>query len=216
NYQKSLNLSLQQKDVRNAARARLALASLAERLGNSDQCLAYVEQALPFYQQGGYRKEMLQSFILLGRARVQKGEYEVAGQAFEQGLQVAQLLGDPALEGVAHEDLGLVMLRRCRHPEAIQHFDESYKIAKSLGTQKSIIFSLIDRANALWHLGRYEEARRALEEAAPVASSDAAPRNLSAIYFLTLGRIAFSERKFAEAIVNGGRAFDLAAQQTRI
>ena len=196
-FQQSLKLSVAQKDARNAARARLSLASLADQQGNSDQVVTYVEQALPFYQQGGYRKEMLQALSLLGRAKVQKGEYEVAQQAFEQGLQVAQVLDDQALEGQAHESLGLLLLRRCRHPEAIQHFDESYKIAKSLGTKKSLIFSLIDRANALWHLGRYDEARLALEEAAPIA------------------RIAFTQRHFPEAIVNSQRAFDLATQLKR-
>jgi serine/threonine protein kinase/Tfp pilus assembly protein PilF len=214
-FQQSLKLSLEQKDTRNTARARLSLASLADQQTKSDLVVAYVEQALPFYQQGGYRKEMLQAFSLLGRAKVQKGEYEVAQQAFEQALQVAQLLGDQALEGQAHESLGLLLLRRCRHPEAIQHFDESNKIAKSLGTKKSSIFSLIDRANALWHLGRYDEARLALEEAAPVAASEDAPGNLSAIYYLTLARIAFTQRHFPEAIVNSQRAFDLAAQLKR-
>ncbi len=214
-FQQSLKLSVAQKDLRNAARARLSLASLADQQGNSDQVVTYVEQALPFYQQGGYRKEMLQAFSLLGRAKVQKGEYEVAQQALEQGLQVAQVLGDQALEGQAHESLGLLLLRRCRHPEAIQHFDESYKIAKSLGTKKSLIFSLIDRANALWHLGRYDEAHLALEEAAPIAASDDAPGNLSAIYYLTLARIAFTQRHFPEAIVNSQRAFGLATQLKR-
>jgi tetratricopeptide (TPR) repeat protein len=214
-FQQSLKLSVAQKDARNAARARLSLASLADQQGNSDQVVTYVEQALPFYQQGGYRKEMLQALSLLGRAKVQKGEYEVAQQAFEQGLQVAQVLDDQALEGQAHESLGLLLLRRCRHPEAIQHFDESYKIAKSLGTKKSLIFSLIDRANALWHLGRYDEAHLALEEAAPIAASDDAPGNLSAIYYLTLARIAFTQRHFPEAIVNSQRAFGLATQLKR-
>src|SRR5258705_5965119 len=214
-FQQSLKLSVAQKDLRNAARARLSLASLADQQGNSDQVVTYVEQALPFYQQGGYRKEMLQALSLLGRAKVQKGEYEVAQQAFEQGLQVAQVLDDQALEGQAHESLGRLLLRRCRHPEAMQHFDESYKIAKSLGTKKSLIFSLIDRANALWHLGRYDEARLALEEAAPIAASDDAPGNLSAIYYLTLARIAFTQRHFPEAIVNSQRAFGLATQLKR-
>jgi len=214
-FQRSLKLSVEQKDTRNTARARLSLASLAEQQGKSDLVVDYVEQALPFYQQGGYRKEMLQAFALLGRAKVQKGEYEVAANSFEQGLQLAQLLGDQASAVLAHESLGLVMLRRCRHPEAIKQFEESYKLAKSLGTTKNVSFSLIDRANALWHLGRYNEARLALAEAAPVAASDNAANNLSSIYYLTLARIAFTQRQFPEAIANCRRAFALAAQLKR-
>jgi tetratricopeptide (TPR) repeat protein/predicted Ser/Thr protein kinase len=215
-FQQSLNLSVQQKDGRNAARARLALASVSERRGESERAVAYVEQALPFYQQGGYRKEMLQAFALLGRAKFQKGEYEVAGHAFEQGLQVAKLLGDQSSEALAHSDLGLVLLRRCRHPEAIQHFEESYKIAQSLGTKKNVTGSLIDRANPLWHLGRYEEARQLLEEAAPMATRDDAAKNLSAVYYLTVARMALSQRHFPEAIADSERAFDLAPQLKRV
>jgi serine/threonine protein kinase/Tfp pilus assembly protein PilF len=215
-FQQSLNLSLQQKDARNAARARLSLASVAERRGESERAVAYVEQALPFYQQGGYRKEMLQAFALLGRAKFQKGEYEVAGHAFEQGLQVAKLLGDQSSEALAHSDLGLVLLRRCRHPEAIQHFEESYKIAKSLGTKKNITGSLIDRASPLWHLGRYEEARQILEEAAPMAAPDDAAKNLSAVYYLTVARMALSQRHFPEAFAASERAFGLAPQLKRV
>jgi serine/threonine protein kinase/Tfp pilus assembly protein PilF len=215
-FQQSLKLSLDQKDPKNAARARLSLASVSERRGDSEQAVAYVEQALPFYQQGGYRKEMLQAFSLLGRAKALRGEYEVAGHAFEQGLQVAQLLGDQSSEVLAHEDLGLVLLRRCRHPEAIQHFEESYKIATSLGTKKNVIVSLINRASPLWHLGRYEEARLALKEAAPIAESKDAPKNLSAVYYLTLARMASSQRHFPEAIANSKRAFDLAPQLKRV
>ena len=214
-FQQSLKLSVDQKDARNSARARLALASLAQQQAKTDQVVAYVEQALPFYQQGGYRKEMLQAFALLGRAKVQKGEYEVAGHAFEQELQIAQLLGDQALEGLAHEDLGIVLFKRCRHPEAIQHFEEFHKIAKSLGTQKNIIYALVDGANALLRLGRYEEARLALAEAAPIATSDGAPENLSAIYYLTLARIALTQRNFPEAIAHSQRAFALATQLKR-
>jgi tetratricopeptide (TPR) repeat protein len=215
-FQQSLKLSLEQKDLKNAARARLSLASVSERRGESERAVAYVEQALPFYQQGGYRKEMFQAFALLGRAKFQKGEYEVAGRAFEQGLQVAQLLGDQSAEALAHDDLGLVLFRRCRHPEAIQHFEESYKIAKSLGTKKNVVGSLINRASPLWHLGRYDEARQVLEEAAPTATRDDAAKNLSAIYYLTLARIALSQRHFPEAIADSERAFDLAPQLKRV
>ncbi|MEP6568984.1 MAG: tetratricopeptide repeat protein [Acidobacteriota bacterium] len=215
NYQQSLKLSSQQKDQRNAARARLSLASLAERQSKSDQVIAYVEQALPFYQQGGYRKEMLQALSLYGRAKVQKGEYDGAGQTFEQELQLAQQLGDQAQAGLAHSDLGLLMLKRSRHVEALQHLEETYKIAQSLGTKKNVIFSLIDRANVLWRLGRYEEARVALNEAAPVAAREDAARNLTAIYFMTLARMALTERHFPEAISNSQRAIALAGSQLK-
>jgi tetratricopeptide (TPR) repeat protein len=208
-FQRSLTLSLEQKDPRNAARARLSLASAAERQSKSDQVIAYVEQALPFYKQGGYRKEMLQAWVLFARAKVQKGEYDPAWTAFEQVLKLAQALGDEAQAGLAHEDLGLILLKWGRHPEALQHFAETYRIAQSQGLKRNVYLSLIDRANCFWRLGQYEQARLALAEAAPFANQTDTPASASSQYFMTLARMALTQRDFPAAIVNSHRAFDL-------
>lgn len=211
----SLDLSQKQKDPRNSARARLVLGSLAERQGNPDQVLSYVEQALPFYKQGGYRKELLQALALFGRAKVQKGEYESARQAFEEELKLSQQFADQAQAGQAHEDYGLLLIKRGRHPDALQHFDESYAIAKSLGTKRSIVFISIHRANALWRLGRYAEARLALSEAAPFAEREDAPKNVSATYFMAVARMALSERQFSEALARSQQALALIGTQLK-
>lgn len=214
-FRQSLNLSVAQKDVRNAARARLSLASAAAQGGKSDQVIDYVEQALPFYQQGGYQKEMLQALTLFSRAKVQKGEYDAAWSASEQILKLSQKLGDQAQEGLAHEDLGLLLLRWSRHPEALQHFDETYRIARSQGLKRNVYLSLIDRASSLWHLGRYEDARLALSEAAPFANQPETSPRMAANYFITAARMAMSERNFPEAIANSQRAFALEPQLGR-
>jgi tetratricopeptide (TPR) repeat protein len=85
-YRESLNLCVQQKDARNTARARLSLAGVAERQAQSDEVIRLLDLVLPFYQQGGYRKELLQALALYGRAKVQKGDNEAASQAFEKEL----------------------------------------------------------------------------------------------------------------------------------
>ena len=124
----SLELSLKTKDQRNAARARLVLASLAERQGNSEQTISYIEQALPFYQQGGYRKELLQALVLLGRAKSQKGEYAAARQAFDQELKLAEQYNDQSLIAVAQEDIGLLLVKQGKHSEEIKLFENSFEI----------------------------------------------------------------------------------------
>jgi tetratricopeptide (TPR) repeat protein len=211
----SLDLSVQQKDAPNAARARLVLASLAERQGNPDQAISYLEQALPFYQQGGYRKELLQALALFGRTKVQKGEYAAGGQAFEQELKLSEQYDDQAQTALAHQDFGLLLIRQGRHPEALDHFEKCYQIARSLGIKKNIALTLAQRANALWHLGRYDEARAALSEAAPVAAREDAPKNLSANYFMAMARMALSERQFPEALTRSQQALALAGTEMK-
>jgi tetratricopeptide (TPR) repeat protein len=205
----SLDLSVQQKDPRNAARARLVLASLTERQGNGAQVIDYVEQALPFYQQGGYRKELLQALALLGRAKMQKGEYGPAREAFEQVLKLSQQLDDQAQAELAHGDFGLLLMKLSRFPEALQHFDESYRIANSLGLKRDVVFTVINRANVFWRLGRYDDARLAQREAAPVAERPGAPIGVSTGYLLSLARMALSERQFSEAQKKSAQALTL-------
>lgn len=204
--QQSLDLSVAQKDIRNAARARLALASLAERQSNPDQVIGYLEQALPFYKQGGYRKELLQALALFGRAKSQKGEYEAARSAFDQELELSQQHDDHAQAGLAHEDLGLLLIKQGRYPDAVKHFEECYAIANSLGLKKNIASCRIHRANALWRLGRYSEASSALSEASSFAEEAGAPSNVAAIYFLAEARMALSQGKYPEAAAKSQQA----------
>jgi serine/threonine protein kinase/tetratricopeptide (TPR) repeat protein len=214
--QQSLELSLKQKDPRNAARARLVFASFAERQGNSDRVIEYVEQALPFYKQGGYRKELVQALTLYGRAKVQKGEYEEAQKSFEEDLRLSQQVDDQAQVGMVQEDLGLLLIKLGRHPEALQRFAESYAIAQSLGAKRNLIRTSINRASAFWRLGRYDDARLALNEAAPVADQPNAPTSLSAAYYLTLARMALSQLQFSQARTRSEQALALSGPVKRV
>ena len=209
----SLDLSQRQKDRRNSARALLVLGSLAERRLRPDEAVKYIEQALPFYQQGGYRKEMTQALHLLGRAKVQKGEYDSALKTFEQLLVLTQQLGDPAQLALVNEDLGLIRLIQGRYPDALSHFEESYKIAKSLGIQKTVSVNLLNRANTLWRLGRFNEARVALDEVAGDAENPQAAKNISASYSLARARLALSEGRIDEARSHVNKALTLAGEQ---
>ncbi|HKO59928.1 MAG TPA: tetratricopeptide repeat protein [Pyrinomonadaceae bacterium] len=211
----SLELSQRQKDPRNSARALLALGSLEERRLRPDAAVGYIEQAMPFYQQGGYRKETTQALHLLGRAKTQKGEYDAALKTFRDLLAVTQQLGDPAQIAFVNEDLGLIRLTQGRYPDALLHFEESYKIGKSLGIQKTVSVNLLNRANTLWRLGRFDEARAALDEAAAVAEDPQAAKNISASYYLARSRVAMSEGNFGEARSHANKSLSLAGQQLK-
>jgi tetratricopeptide (TPR) repeat protein len=153
----------------------------------------------------------MQATHLLARAKVQKGEYDAAQEAFEQTLNLSQQLGESSTTCLAHEDLGLLFIKQGRYPEALPHVQESYAIAKSLDMKKNVVLSLIDRANALWRLGRYDDARAVLKEASPSTEGSDAVRDLSATYYLAVARLALSERQFSEARAKAQKVLDLAA-----
>ncbi len=214
-FKQSLDLARKQKDNRNAARALLALGSLADRKANTDGVVSYVEQALPFYQQGGYLKETLQAYALLARAKLQKGDYDAALNTFAEQLKLSERYGDSAAAGLAHQYIGFAHMGKGEYPQALKRFEQNHEIAKSLGTLKNVALSLVDRANTLGRLGRYDEARAALNEASELAERPDAATNLAAAYYLAIARLALSERKFPKARAKSQQALTLAGAQLR-
>ena len=55
-----------------------------------DDALRFIQPALTFYQQGGYRTEASQGLGLVARANIQKGDYEGALKADRELLQIAE------------------------------------------------------------------------------------------------------------------------------
>ena len=134
---------------------------------------------------------------------------------FQQQLDLTQQWGDQAQAGLAHQDIGFLLLWQGNYPEALSHFEKNYEIAKSLGLEKNVGFSLNDRANALWRLGRYPEARALLAEAAAIADRPDAAKNLSSSYHLAIARMALSEHLFSEAATQSQQALTLAGSQLK-
>ena len=169
--QQALDFARQDKSTRMEARARLALGSLSTQDGRFDEAVSHLESALKFYQPAGYRTETSNALILLGRAYRDKGEYAVAMKAFSEQLELAKQSGDPARLAATHSSIGVLLgANQEIYPEALPHFDESYRINKSLGARVGMGWDQANRAAALWPLGRYEEARTALDEAHSIAA----------------------------------------------
>jgi tetratricopeptide (TPR) repeat protein len=215
-FKQSLDLARLHKDSRNAARASLVLGSLAERLENPDDVTRYVEQALPFYKEGGYRKETMQSFQLLARASDKRGDYQEALQVLGQVLDLSKQLGELSTEGLAHEDIGLILMKQGKYQEALSNFEENTIISRKAGVPKNEGFSLIDRGNVLWRLGNYDEARARFAEANPIIEKLSTAKNLVAWYHLAKARMALSERQFGEAQRASKEALAVAGGQVRI
>src|SRR5687768_18316334 len=107
----------------------------------------------------------MQALHLLARANLQRGDYKVARQSFEEALQLSQRIGDDQSAYIAHQDIGLLSISQGRYHEAVGHTEETYKLANKVGAKKTAALRRVDRANALWRMGRYDEARAALTEA---------------------------------------------------
>ena len=213
-FKQALVFAQRFKARRNEARALLSLGSLRIQQGQADEAVRYIEQALLFYQQGGYRKEASQALTLLGRANSQKGDYDAALKAFREQLQLAEQVEDSSQALSSHEWLGIVLVQQERYPEALANFEAMYSISKSLNDQIHIGYSLMERAGVLGHLGRFTDAREALDQAFNLAGKpEGGDKALLASTFQTSAEVALNERRFPEAKSQSQRALALAGTQ---
>ena len=137
---------------------------------------------------------------MLGRAKRQKGNYAEAFNDFQQVLQLSEQVGDPTLISTAHVEMGNVLAHQENYLDALHHFEKSYQIEKSLGLEIYASYSLHNRSEMLWRLGRYQEARDILHQAMTVAEKpDIKDQELLVHSYLTQAHIALSENRFGEA-----------------
>jgi len=194
-YTQSLDYARRSHSERNLARAQFSLGSLEMHYGDTDGGLRDIQQALDWYQRGGYQKETAQGLILIARAQRQRGDYAAALQSFDRQLEIARTLGDPAQIALAQQGSGIVLQVEGRLPEALARHRQAYEADLKAGDKLSIAYDLADCGDALWQLGRYDEARQALDQAAA-----GAPRAAVAVADAIRAAMSLSRREFPAAI----------------
>lgn len=202
---------------RSESRALLSLGNLRLLMGDPDQGLIYLEQALPFYQQGNYHKEAAQALLLIGRANSMKGDYAAARRAFEEQLKLGEIDADQSRIAQAHMEIGVSLVQQEQFSQALEHFDKNLEINRALDNKQSTGFGLTNRGNALWQLGRYAEADKLFAEAAAIGDRpEGQLKTLLAWLRLTRARRALSEEHFLEAVEQAASSAGLAGAQATV
>jgi len=97
-------------------------------------------------------------------------------------------------------DIGIALVQQEQYPQALDHFDKNLEINKSLGDEQTVGYSLTNRGNAVWQLGRYAEASKAFAAALTIAARPGGQfRGLLGWLSLTQARMALSQGNFTEA-----------------
>jgi serine/threonine protein kinase/predicted negative regulator of RcsB-dependent stress response len=166
----------------------------------TDEGLPLVNEALTFFKQGNYRANIADCLTLIGRGNRRKGDYEQARKAFEEQLQLAQQGKDEPRIAFAAGEIGSVLLEQERYPSALQQYDQSYAINKGLGRRSGIAYNQHNRGKILWRLGRFSEARQALDEALTIANNPQSGfKQLVPDIQLSHAEIFLAERRLGEA-----------------
>lgn len=198
------------------ARSKLSLGSLYLQQSDSDEAIKYLQPALDFYQKNGYKKETLQAQLAFGYAADQTGNYDAAIKAFSEQLQTAEEKGDKSLVYYTHAAIGLVLIHQEKFSDALVHYDKSLELSKSLGLEQKSGYSHLNRGQSLWNLGRYGEAREALDSAAKIADEKASnDKQLLAWTHLVRAQSDLSENNYKSALAESRKAIDLGGQEIK-
>jgi serine/threonine protein kinase/lipopolysaccharide biosynthesis regulator YciM len=218
-YRQAIEFARNSKGRRSEAKALLALGELyIFQEENTDEGVRLVEQALTFYQLGGYSKEISQALLLMGQAKLQKGDYSGALQDFDQQFQLAKQLNDPAMVARSHMMLGSVLSDQESYVEALHHFEQGYLTYESSGIKLSAGYALLDQANMKWKLGDYAMGRILLDRALSLAEQlDSKYKQiLSARVYLANSQMALSQGVVTQAREQGQKALSLGQQNNRL
>jgi tetratricopeptide (TPR) repeat protein len=152
---------------------------------------------------------------VLGRAYQDKGEDATALKYFEEQLQLSRDSGDEASLADSHMNLALLRgLNQEMYPEALSHLDEKVKIDEAQGAKVQLGFDQMNRGAFLWQLGRYSEARVALDSAFEIANRpEANYKVVLAWVHLTNAQMALSQGNYDEAKKKGQLALDVSSSQ---
>ena len=210
----ALAAAVRSKARRNEARARVAMASLRQQQDRPDEVLQYLEPALAFYHQGGYRSETISCLALLARANLQKGDYPTADKWNEELMRLALESNDQSLIARAHAERGSALIREEKFTEALDHLNQAYSIYNSQGIARSMGYNLASRGEVLGRLGRFDEAKALLDQATAIANKPGGElKRLSVETQLALAEIALMQDNFANARATAEKVVELAGTE---
>ena len=209
-FQQALDLARRDKSQAIEMRAHLSLGRLNFQKSDNETAINELQTALNFYKAAGYHHETSLALTLLGRAYQDKGEDDTALKLFQEQSELVKQAGDESGIGDSHMSLAmLVGFNQEKYPEALAHLDEKLKIDEGHHSERGMASDQMNRGNFLWQLGRYDEARAALDAAFNLANKkEAQLKPVLAWVHVVRSRMALSKTQYAEAKMEAQLALD--------
>jgi serine/threonine protein kinase len=214
-FEQALQFARSYKLRRYEALALFGKGSLLYDIDRLDEAEPFATQARDFFVQGGYRREAEQVAMLLARIRKQRGDYAGALGIFEELLRSAERAGDVGQAGALHHECGGVLQSQEKYAQALDHYQESARAARTIDNQGLLTYSLLNQAHALWPLGRYDEAAGLYDQLAGSGAQTPSSRNVLTGVRLGQAEMELSRRHFREAAAAAGQALALLKEAKR-
>ncbi len=158
--EEALRLARESQRPRLEAGARFSLANVRSAQDKPDEAIAFAQAALDYYKQAGFDADATSALVIIVRAERDKADFKTALARATQALDLARKSNNPASLMLVEELVGTVLLRLENYPEALLHFQAALEAARSI--QENVEYETEHCADALWRLGRYDEANAML------------------------------------------------------
>jgi eukaryotic-like serine/threonine-protein kinase len=206
NFQEALTRAQTDQFRVTEARAQLALGGLHIQQDDADAGLPLLEQALPFFEQNIYRKEIMIAQTYLGQAYGLKGQLTDARTAFENALNQAKVLNNQSQIGVEHKNLGTLLAGQQKYNDALDHINQAYSVYNALTKKLDAAYALVSKAEMEWRLGDYDAAASDLNLASSYAEQPNTKfKQLWGRIYVASAPMKLSRRDFAGAIVDANK-----------
>ena len=167
--QQALKIAGQSEQRRVEANANIGMANLRSAEDRNEEAIVYAQQALNYYKENHYHEGIAQASLLLARAQRNKDQLPQALESARLLEQDGQHAGSVAQVALAEDIMTTILLRQEEFPQAIEICKQSI----GLSAEASKPYVARHCANALWQMGRYDEADELLRQYSPAGNSPA-------------------------------------------
>ncbi|MGD9712788.1 MAG: hypothetical protein AB7V46_12045, partial [Thermomicrobiales bacterium] len=143
------------------AGAALCAARLAYRIGDAGRSRSHAERSLALYQDIGDARGVMRALSAFGSALLTESESDVRSRILDDALERARAIGDDHYVALIANNIAI----RQWNASALALFDEAIAIARKQGNAIGKTLFLMNEAELLVELGRFEEAVPPLREA---------------------------------------------------
>ena len=165
-YQEALVRARRHNVPRLVGLSLISLAGIHAQQQRTDDVLREAREALAFFGPNGFAMEAAGCYTYIGRCQRDRGDIAAAQESFQRSVEMAEKTKDAVLIAQAEGSLGSLLVFQEQYPKALEHYRKSLDLA--LGAQLKG-YAGLQCGSTLWQLGRYEEARAALDAADALA-----------------------------------------------
>jgi tetratricopeptide (TPR) repeat protein len=165
--QEALTRARRHNVPRLVALSLISLAGIHAQQRRTDEVLREAREALAFFGPNGFAQEASSCYTFIGRCQRDRGDIAAAQESFQRSVEMAEKTKDAVLIAQAEESMGSLLVFQEQYPRALDHYRRSLDLRRDAQLKG---YAGLQCGSTLWLLGRYEEARAALDAADALAA----------------------------------------------